>query len=67
VNDTALRVLRRASEAIGLDLNPFKAIWRQWESQGRPADGKGVYLQAETALKQALAEMGEMNIPEFAR
>jgi hypothetical protein len=68
MQNTVLHVLQCASEAIGPeDLSPFKAIWRQWEAQGTPRGDKGFYLQAEEALKQALAELGETNVPEFAR
>ena len=58
---------QRAAPTIGPDVNPFRAIWDQWEAQGGPPHDKGTILKAETALKQALAELGQTNVPEFAR
>lgn len=65
--DPAILVLRRASVAIAPNVSPFRAIWDQWESQGKLPDDRWVYVKAETALKQALAELGETNVPEFAQ
>ena len=67
MGDLVLLVLQRASAAIGPDMNPFRAIWSQWEAQGKPPDDKSIYLQAEIELKQALAELAETNLPAFAR
>ena len=36
MEDRVIRVLQRASETTGPDLNPFKAIWTQWEIEGAP-------------------------------
>jgi hypothetical protein len=67
MEDPVLLVLQRASAAIGPEVSPFRAIWAQWEAQGKTPGDRRIYLQAETALKQALAELGETNVPEFAR
>jgi nucleoid-associated protein YgaU len=67
MEDPVLLVLQRASETFGPDLSPFRAIWEQWEAQGNPPGDRWIYLRAETALKQALTELGETNVVEFAR
>jgi len=67
MEDPVLLVLQRASAASGPDVSPFRAIWAQWEAQGNPPGDRWIYLQAERALKQALAELGETNVVEFAR
>ena len=64
---SVLQVLQRAAETVSPATSPFKAIWGQWEARGAPSGEKGLYLQAEDALKRALADLGERNIPEFAR
>jgi hypothetical protein len=64
---SALLVLQHASATIGPEVNPFRAIWDQWEAQGSPPHDNGIFLKVETALKQGLAELGETNVPEFAR
>jgi len=64
---SVLQVLQRAADSVSPAISPFKAIWGQWEARGAPSGEKGLYLQAEDALKRALADLGERNIPEFAR
>ena len=66
MEDRVLRKLQRASETTGPDLNPFKAIWTQWEIEGAPPGDREVYVKAEQALKQALSDLRETNVPEFA-
>lgn len=61
-----LAVLRRASTLISPELTPFRAIWDQWDDQ-KDRSGRQLYLEVEKALKQALADLGERDVPEFAR
>ena len=53
--------------SIGADVSPFRAIWAQWDKDGKPPADQGIYLQAEAALKQALGTLGETDIVAFAR
>lgn len=62
-----LQVLQRASAAIGADVSPFRAIWAQWDKDGKAPADQDIYLQAEAALKQALGALGETDIVAFAR
>jgi hypothetical protein len=61
-----LAVLRRASALISPELSPFRAIWDQWDDQ-KDRGARQLYLEVEKALKQALADLGERDVPEFAR
>jgi hypothetical protein len=59
MEDPFFLVLQRASAADRPELSPVRAIWAQWEAQGKPPDDGSIYLETETALKQAPAELRE--------
>ncbi len=61
-----LAVLQRALASISPELSPFRAIWDQWDVRN-DAGGRQLCLRAEKALKQALADLDERDVPGFAR
>ena len=55
--------VKRPSEALGSDLNPWKTIWRQSEAQGAPTHGKTTYRELATALRQHFGRDGRSEHP----